>query len=430
MSDTKNTDTVEKSGPKRRGAMAFVAAFAVVAVAGGVVYFKEQGLSPYDLKRVKEFALSSLPPLPTDSSNRIADNSQAAQLGEKLFFDPELSSNSAVSCSLCHLPNKGFQDGIPVGFGIEQVRRRTMPLRGIQWGNWFFWDGRKDSQWSQALGPLETPAEHGMTRDMVAREVLARYRREYESLFGTAPDVTLWPYRVSPLVEGQEKAGWEATPENTKQEISLVFANVGKVLAAYQRTLLPEENRADRFFEASLKGATPKPEDKFTPDELAGFRLFTGKAKCDNCHSGPLYTDHFFHNTGVVIANPDKPDMGRAEVVKLIKEDEFSCLGPFSDAKPDECRELKFMSEDEVVFQGSFKTPSLRGVSLRPPYMHAGQIKTLEAVVEHYVARNDPFAEMPEMDGSANRHGSHNEAPMIELSEREKAQLVAFLKTL
>jgi cytochrome c peroxidase len=186
----------------------------------------------------------------------------------------------------------------------------------------------------------------------------------------------------------------------------------------------------DRFFEAKLQGVEPDSEDQLTSDEIEGFKLFTGKAKCDNCHSGPLYSDLFFHNTGVPVANKDNPDFGRAEVLALIKQDEFSCLSKYSDAKPEECRELNFMSEDSKHFEGAFKTPSLRGVSARAPYMHAGQIESLEAVVEHYVLRPDPFATMPEMDGTLVLHGNHNESPMIELSEQEKSQLVAFLKAL
>ncbi len=88
------------------------------------------------------------------------------------------------------------------------------------------------------------------------------------------------------------------------------------------------------------------------------------------------------------------------------------------------------MAEDGKLFEGAFKTPSLRGVANRAPYMHAGQIATLEAVIDHYVERPDPFASMPEMDGSLALHGNHNEAPMIELDDTEKANLLAFLKAL
>ncbi|WP_075996587.1 cytochrome-c peroxidase [Salaquimonas pukyongi] len=387
-------------------------------------------LTPYDMKRAKEFMLSSLPALGADPTNRYGDDPGAAMLGEKLFFDTALSANSNVSCASCHQPDKAFQDGLPRGLGIGETPRRTMALRGAQWGDWFFWDGRKDSQWSQALEPLETPAEHGMTRDMVAREVVTRYRTDYEAVFGPVPDASDWPYLASPLLPGAPQENWEKASPAVQDAINLVFANTGKAIAAFQRTLLPEENRIDRFFAARLAGKEPAEGDRLTEDEIEGFKLFTGKARCDNCHSGPLYTDQFFHNTGVELGNREKPDYGRALAVLFLKQDLFSCAGPYSDAEPMQCRELRFMSDDPSVFEGAFKTPGLRGVSQRPPYMHAGQIKTLEEVVDHYVVRPDPFATLPELDGTISPHGVHTEVPEIELSEEEKRQLVAFLNAL
>ncbi len=390
----------------------------------------EPKLTQYDMKRAREFVISSLDPLPPDPSNSVADNPAAAALGEKLFFDTGLSANAAVSCATCHSPRKDFQDGLPLGFGIDQTPRRTMPLAGVQWGQWFFWDGRKDSQWSQALEPLETPAEHGMTRDMVAREVLLRYRDEYEAIFGPAPDMTNWPYFASPLVQGTAMETWHGLDTDTQMDINLVFANTGKALAAFQRTLLPQENRVDRHFAALLEGRKPLEADRLSADEIEGFKLFTGKAKCDNCHSGPLYTDDFFHNTGVPIADPEMPDFGRAFAVLFLKQDIFSCLGEFSDAEPEACRELRFMSEDPKLFEGAFKTPGLRGVSRRAPYMHAGQIGTLEEVIEHYIEAPDPFATLPDFDGSISPHGDHTAVQKIELSPNEKRQLLAFLNAL
>ena len=387
-------------------------------------------LTPYDMKRAKEFMLSSLPPLLPDPSNRYGDDPRAAALGEKLFFDTGLSANSAVSCAICHQPDKAFQDGIPRAFGIDQTPRRTMPLAGAQWGDWYFWDGRKDSQWSQALEPMETPAEHGMTRDMVAREVVTRYRAEYEALFGPVPDTAGWPYFASPLLPGNPQQNWDTATPQVQDAINRVFANTGKAIAAFQRTLKPEESRVDRFFAARLAGQEPAEADRLTGDEIEGFKLFAGQARCDNCHSGPLFTDQFFHNTGVTLSDPEKPDYGRAFAVLFLKQDLFSCAGPYSDAQPLQCRELRFMSEDPAVFEGAFKTPGLRGVSRRAPYMHAGQIETLEEVVEHYVARPDPFATLPEVDGTVTPHGPHTEVPEISLTDEEKRQLVAFLKAL
>lgn len=387
-------------------------------------------LTPYDMKRAKEFVLSSLPALPPDPSNAFGDDPKAAEFGEKLFFDTSLSANGEIACASCHKPDEKFQDSRPLGVGLGTTPRRTMPLEGVQWGAWFFWDGRKDSQWSQALEPLETPAEHGLTRDMVARKVLVKYPEEYKGLFGEAPTMNGWPFFASPLLPGVPMENWYGVSEEIQDEINRVFGNIGKAIAAYQRTLVPGESRFDRFFEARMKGQEPPEADQLTADEIEGFKLFTGKARCDNCHSGPLFTDDFFHNTGVPIANPDKPDYGRAPAVLFLKKDIFSCLGPYSDAEPEECRELNFMSEDPAVFEGAFKTPGLRGVSLRPPFMHAGQIATLEEVVDHYVEAPDPFFDLPELDGSITDHGKHTEAPDIELTDEEKRQLVAFLKTL
>ena len=76
------------------------------------------------------------------------------------------------------------------------------------------------------------------------------------------------------------------------------------------------------------------------------------------------------------------------------------------------------MSEDPAVFEGAFKTPGLRGVSARAPYMHAGQIGTLEEVVDHYLEAPDPFFDLPELDGTISPHGRHTEAPEIELKRQ------------
>lgn len=407
------------------GRLALATIFALVLTA-----CNGERLSEAEIERAAAFVLAALPPLPPDPTNGVADDPRAAVLGEKLFFDSGLSANGEVACATCHQPERGFQDGLRLGRGIGEAPRRTMALPGAAYGAWFFWDGRKDSQWSQALEPLETPAEHGMTRDRVARHVLDDYRDAYEALFGPAPDTDGWPENVSPLIPGKPMDEWWRTPAETRQAINRVFANTGKVLAAYQRRLKPVENRFDRYVAALTRGEAPAAEDRLSADELAGFRLFTGKARCDNCHSGPLFTDHFFHNTGVPV--PDRPgvDYGRALAVLFLKEDEFSCIGRYSDAAPGECRELRFMAEDPALFEGAFKTPGLRGVADRAPFMHAGQLASLAEVVDHYVEAPDPFADIPDPDGTITPHGRHSAIRPLDLSEAEKRQLIAFLKLL
>ena len=110
-----------------------------------------------------------------------------------------------------------------------------------------------------------------------------------------------------------------------------------------------------------------------------------------------------------------------------VKADEFNCLGPFSDAKPEACQELAFMVTDPAGLEAAFKTPSLRNVALRPPYMHAGQFATLEQVVAHYA--RSPAATVGHSE-LAHGAGAHKERKPIQLSEREIKDVAAFLGTL
>src|SRR5574338_950911 len=110
---------------------------------------------------IASLVLDKLEPLPHDPSNNVADDSAAARFGRQLFFDTNLSSNGKVSCATCHLPSRDFQDDAPLGRGVGLTGRRTMPITGTAYSPWFFWDGRTDSQWAQALGPLESSVEHG-----------------------------------------------------------------------------------------------------------------------------------------------------------------------------------------------------------------------------------------------------------------------------
>ena len=82
----------------------------------------------------------------------------AAALGATLFFDQRLSRNGKVACATCHKIDRQFQDDLPHAAGLGTTNRRTMPLAGVAWSPWFFWDGRRDSLWSQALTPLENPS--------------------------------------------------------------------------------------------------------------------------------------------------------------------------------------------------------------------------------------------------------------------------------
>lgn len=373
--------------------------------------------SEAEKRTIASLALSALPPLKPDTTNRYADDPGAAALGATLFFDFSMSRNGTVACSTCHQIGQQFQDGLPQGVGVGRTNRRTQPLAGIAYSPWLFWDGRRDSLWAQALVPLENPLEQAGNRTAYARYVKARFGERYERIFGALPDFTNIPANASPLGSAADQAAWSEMNDGQRDGINRVFANIGKALAAFQRSINPKEARFDRFATALAAGREPKDDAVFSPEEIQGLKLFIGKASCSTCHNGPLFTDHAFHNTGVPPVADLPPDRGRVDAVAQVDADPFNCLGNYRDGGPEACGELKFMVRDKPELIRAYKTPSLRAVVGRPPYMHAGQFGSLEEVVMHYAKA--PLS----IEGVSEVHP-------LQLSERERAALVAFLKTL
>ena len=400
---------------------AFIIGLAVVVVGTlAVVLWPRAAWSRDEVALLRGLSLSSLPPLPPDPSNRYADDRQAALLGQRLFFDTRLSVDGTVACATCHLPAQQFQDGIPLGRGVGTTTRRTMPLAGVAYSPWLFWDGRKDSLWAQALGPLESPVEHGGSRTQYAHLVARHYRAEYEAIFGPLPDLAdeaRFPPAAGPVADPQASAAWAAMAAADREAVTRVYANIGKAIAAYERQIMPGRTRFDAYVDAVAAGDAATMAQALTPDEVAGLRLFIGKAQCINCHNGPLLTNNDFHNTGVP-SSPGLPeDTGRADGLRQVLTDEFNCLSPSSDAEPADCGELRFARVDEHEQRRQFKPPSLRNVAERAPYMHAGQFASLRQVLEHY--NRAPAAP-----------AGHSELEPLGLTETELEQLEAFLRAL
>ena len=367
---------------------------------------------------IASLSLSALTPLQPDPSNAAADDERAARLGQRLFFDLRLSANGAVSCASCHRPELAFTDGLPIALGTGPGRRHTPGLLGAAYSPWFYWDGRRDSQWAQALTPLETHFEQGAGRSAIVRLLATdpEYKALYEEVFSAMPDPTHLPDSASPLGGDSEREAWRTLDPELRFEISTAFANAGKALAAYQRKLLPERSRFDDYADAVAGDGAARQEGTLSREEIAGLDLFIGEAQCINCHNGPLFTNHDFHNTGILPVFGKLPSLGRFDGVRLAREDPFNCLGEFSDSAPAECAELRFARDDNEL-AGAHKTPGLRNVTLTAPYMHTGQIATLEEVMLHY--NEAPTAMV-----------GHNEAKPLGLSSRQMRQLEAFLHTL
>jgi len=194
------------------------------------------GWSKEEISVLRSLWIGSLPPLPKDPSNAFADNPKARALGMRLFFDPRFSGNMKVSCATCHRPDMSFTDDLPMAHGMGSATRRSMPLLGVAYNSWFFWDGRKDSLWSQALGPIESNVEHGFTRTACAYLITRNYRSEYEEIFGQIPDIT--NAVASPATEDVSALkAWVLLTPDKRDDINRIYANMGKAIAAYVRTI-------------------------------------------------------------------------------------------------------------------------------------------------------------------------------------------------
>lgn len=342
--------------------------------------------SPAELALVR--SLSPLPALPPSPGNRYADDPRAAALGHKLFFDKAFSANGAVACATCHDPQRYFTDGLPRAKGIAEAARNAPTVLGAQWLPFLFHDGRKDSLWSQALGPLESEVEHGTDRLAIAHQVFARYRADYDAIFGPLPaldDRARFGPHARPVPFGSADPAhqaWLALSEADRDAINRVFANVGKALEAYERKLLPREAPFDRYVKALAAGDT-KGGGYLSPSARRGLRAFVGKAQCVSCHNGPLLTDKGFHNIGLAaVPGHNGVDVGRGFGAQQAKVDTFRCGSAYSDTQ--QCDELRFLNPRFEDFLGAFKTPSLRNVARTAPYMHSGQFATLGEVLQFY----------------------------------------------
>ena len=377
--------------------------------------------SEQDLETLSALWIGSLEPLPADPSNAVADNPEAVILGNRLFFDTRFSANGNVSCATCHQPDLNFTDGMQKGRGMGKSNRNTRSIIGVAYSPWLYWDGRRDSLWSQALSPLEDPNEHGSNRMQVVRLVAGEetYATMYESLFDELPEadeLAEFPAHASPAGDEEQVAAWQSMSGPDRQMINDIYTNIGKAIAAYERTLLPEPTRFDAYVEAVLSGDESEQSSLFSKQEILGLQLFLGEARCTECHNGPLLTNHEFHNTGILSFSGELPDRGRINGVREVLEHEFNCLSIYSDDAEHTCTELEFVRTG-IELIGAMRTPSLRNLSMTEPYMHKGQIASLRETLDHYNLAPDAMI-------------GHNEVEPLGLSWPQTARLEAFLNTL
>lgn len=400
--------------------LAIAATLVLLAACVGRPFGSDNAWNEEELAVLRSLSLAALKSLPADPSNRVADDPAAAALGERIFFDVSFSGNGAVSCASCHMPDLYFTDARPFGVGMGTIPLNTMTLIGASYSPWQTWNGQNDSQWSQALIPLENPLEQGGNRMQFAHIIAEKYAAEYEAIFGSLPDLAdkqRFPSNAGPVDNVAAAIGWENMAPEDRDAVNRIFANIGKVLAAFERTLLPKPARFDQYVASLNERGQLQGDSLLTDDEIAGLRIFIGEGQCINCHNGPRLTNDAFHNTAVPGAPGYPLKHGRIDGAVRVQADIFNCLGPYSDAAPEECTELRFMLVDNENQLGSMKTPTLRNIAETAPYMHTGQFATLADVVEHY-------------SGGGYTLQGHNELEPLNLTTEEARQLETFLHTL
>jgi cytochrome c peroxidase len=362
-------------------------------------------------------AMSPLPSLPSDTTNRFADDPAAARLGQRLFFDASTSGPLPVgggalrlSCASCHAgpamsePAPELQ---PAMMGPYSVKRNALGLVNASHYRWVNWGGRFAAQWELPLAVAENPNILASSRLQIVHLLYSRYRADYEAIFGPlepalGTDLVRFPSIGKPKATDAPDGPWESMKPADRELVNRAFVNYGKSIAAYLRRLVSGNSRFDAFV-AGDRGA-------LTPFELGGLRLFVGRAGCTGCHGGPRFTDDAFHDLGV---KPAVPDNGRFDDVPPLLASPFNVDGPYSD---DRMTGRLAGLKPTPDLTNLFRTPSLRDVALTAPYLHNGRSPTLDDAIRTHLA-SASFVHDPLLQP-------------IALSPDEIGALVAFLGSL
>lgn len=296
---------------------------------------------------------------------------QKVEFGRQLFFENQLSANNKQSCAGCHQPNKAFTDGLKTSAALDghaALKRNAPTIWNAALQRSLFADSRSRSLEDQVLQVLNNSKEMHGSAKAVADKILniAKYKDLYKGAYPSA-----------------------------KEEDAV--NNICNAIACYERTLIALNSKFDKHMNGTAA---------LNKNEINGFNLFMGKAKCGSCHFMPLFSGakppRYYYMESEVLGVPASPDKRNPKL---------------------DTDSGRYLITQSKIHLYSFKTTSLRNVALTAPYMHNGIFKTLEEVVDFY------------NDGGGQGLGiapSNQTLPFekLNLTKKEKKDLVFFMKAL
>ncbi|MEE2774673.1 MAG: cytochrome c peroxidase [Pseudomonadota bacterium] len=331
----------------------------------------------------------------TKASFFYADPEQAA-LGRLLFYDKILSGNNNISCGTCHHHDFGSSDGLSLGIGEggigtgtsrsagqgkTRIKKRIPRNASGLWNlgakeiHTLLHDGRISISNIYGNG-FNTPAEEMLPsglNNILAVQALFPLTRQFEmagnfgenEIIGLASKVGKDRPRIDavwPVIESRIRSVPEYTNlfiesfQDIDRPSDIKINHIANAISAF---IILEWTSFDSPFDDYLNGAS----HALTPTQEKGMTLFFGKASCSSCHSGSLFTDQKFYSLAIPQFGPGRTrmfDPSTRDVGRMVESDRL---------------------EDMY----SFKTPTLRNVTLTPPYGHNGAYPTLEGIVRHHV---------------------------------------------
>ena len=342
-----------------------------------------------------------------------------------------------MSCAGCHVPAAGFVDTRSphqqISLGAQWTLRRTPTLLEVAFAPLYNWDGRRDAIWNQAIGVMESNREFNSGRLFVAEQIFRLHRAEYEALFGAMPpldDAARFP-PLAPETAGcvevttQQGSTFAAAAAGRRRRLRRHGA--GRSDAGHDGGR--QRHQGDRRLRAPaalrrrpLRSlARRRRRRRSTAASSAAPRCSSGRAGCVTCHGGPRLTDGAFHNVG--LARPSSRSRFRTSTIAAPRPasprrstDPLSTAGAFSDG---DRHALPAVAGPEL--EGAFRTPTLRCAASHPSFMHTGaaQRRSTRWSRSSIAAAIAPAA----IPGTS-------ELTPLGLSERERADLVAFLGAL